>query len=162
MHVGVNSLLANSTLYHPLVNMRKPLGFAGLLAICWPYMHTARLVRVLGEWMKNFLSGAMLIAGFALATSAQAAPGECSVSGYDTFACDVSVDGGGITFELPDGKMFVFSQTVVGEGLGYLIAADARPGSLPEELGAFVPLADEPGCWLGSKDDMKFCAALLQ
>src|SRR5690606_25949338 len=121
VHVGVNSLLTNSTLYHPLVNMRKPLGFAGLLAICWPYMHTARLVRVLGEWMKNFLSGAMLIAGFTLATSAQAAPGECSVSGYDTFACDVSVDGGGITFELPDGKMFVFSQTVVGEGLGYLI-----------------------------------------
>ncbi len=112
--------------------------------------------------MKNFLSGAVFSVGLALAMPAQAAPGECSMTGYDPFACDVAVDGGGITFELPDGKVFVFAQTSGGEGLGYLIEAGAVPGYPPEELGNFAPLADEPGCWFGHKEALKFCAALLQ
>lgn len=112
--------------------------------------------------MKKSLSGAALLIGLALAVPALAAPGECALTGYDSFDCDVAVDGGGITFDLPDGKVFVFAQTADGEGLGYLIAADAAPGSPPEELGRFSPVDGEAGCWLGSKDGLKFCAAVAQ
>lgn len=112
--------------------------------------------------MKNFLSGAALMIGFALAVPALAAPGECSVTGYDSFDCDVAVDGGGITFELPDGQVFVFAQTADGEGLGYLIAANAAPGARPEELGSFSPIEGEAGCWLGAREEMKFCAAVAE
>ncbi len=109
-----------------------------------------------------FVTGAVLLAGLALAVPANAAPGECSVTGYDTFECDVSVDGGGIAFMLPDGRSFVFAHVADGAGLGYIGAADPRPGSYPEELGSFLPVAGEDGCWLGEKDGLKFCAALLQ
>lgn len=112
--------------------------------------------------MKIFVTGAVLLAGLALAVPASAAPGECSVTGYDTFDCDVTADGGGITFALPDGQTFVFAHVADGAGLGYLIAADAPPGRSPEELGSFLPIEGEDGCWLGEKDGTKFCAALLQ
>ncbi len=112
--------------------------------------------------MKNFVTGAALVFGLALAVPAYAARGQCSMTGYDTFDCDVSADGGGITFELPDGSLFVFAQIAAGEGLGYLIAPGAAPGSRPEELGAFSPLDDEPGCWFGPKDEIKFCAAIAE
>ncbi|ODT64774.1 MAG: hypothetical protein ABS75_34095 [Pelagibacterium sp. SCN 63-23] len=112
--------------------------------------------------MKRFVTGAVLLVGFALAGPAMAAPGQCTMTGYDSFECDVTVDGGGITFALPDGQTFVFAHISDGEGLGYLHPAELRPGRYPEELGAFRPLEDEPGCWLGDKDGTKFCAALAE
>lgn len=84
------------------------------------------------------------------------------MTGYDTFECDVTVDGGGITFGLPDGQTFVFAHVADGEGLGYLIPADAKPGRSPQELGTFKPVEGESGCWAGGKDDMKFCAAISE
>ncbi|UYO00799.1 MAG: hypothetical protein KIT02_06220 [Devosia sp.] len=111
--------------------------------------------------MNKVLTGAVLF-GLALAVPAMAAPGECSFTGYESFDCDVAADGGGVTFTLPDGDLFVFAQTEDGEGLGYRIAADVKPGQRPEELGAFSPVEGEPGCWLGSKDELKFCAAIAQ
>lgn len=112
--------------------------------------------------MKKFVTGAVLLAGLAFAGPAQAADGQCSVTGFGEFDCDVAVDGGGITFTLPDGQTFVFAHVADGEGLGYLGAADPRPGTYPEELGSFVPVEGQDGCWYGAKDDITFCAALLQ
>ncbi|MFD1251413.1 MULTISPECIES: hypothetical protein [Devosia] len=112
--------------------------------------------------MRIYLTGAALAFGLALAGVANAAPGQCSMTGFDSFDCDVVVDGGGITFDLPDGSTFVFAHVADGAGLGYRIAPEARPGQLPEELGAFAPIEAEPGCWLGDKDNLKFCAAVLQ
>lgn len=109
-----------------------------------------------------FMTGAVLLAGLTLAVPANAAPGQCSVTNYGTFDCDVTVDGGGITFLLPDGQSFVFAHLDDGAGLGYLGAVDQRPGLYPEELGPFLPVEGEDGCWLGQKDGIKFCAALLQ
>lgn len=86
-----------------------------------------------------------------------AAPGQCTVSGYDTFDCDVAMDGGGLTFTLPDGQTFAFALVEENEGLGYLIAPDARPGQRPDELGSFTPAEGEPGCWLGERDIDRFC-----
>jgi hypothetical protein len=111
--------------------------------------------------MKTIVTGAALL-GLALAVPALAAPGQCSVTGYDTFECDVSVDGGGLTFGLPDGQIFAFALVAADEGLGYRIAADAAPGQRPVELGTFRPVEGEPGCWLGERDGTKFCAALVQ
>lgn len=110
--------------------------------------------------MKIFVTGAALL--IALAAPVAAAPGQCSLTGHDTFACDVTVDGGGITFALPSGETFVFAHEADGEGLGYLIAAEPEAGRLPEELGRFVPVEGEAGCWLGDKDALTFCAALEQ
>ncbi|ODT79274.1 MAG: hypothetical protein ABS76_20660 [Pelagibacterium sp. SCN 64-44] len=112
--------------------------------------------------MKILVTGAALLIGLALAVPAHAAPGQCSMTGYDTFDCDVTADGGGITFGLPDGQTFVFAHVANGAGLGYLLPAEARPGTYPEELGSFLPLEDEQGCWLGERDGVKFCAALVQ
>lgn len=112
--------------------------------------------------MRVFVTGAALVVGLALAAPAVAAPGQCSMTGYDAFACDVTVDGGGITFELPSGETFVFAHEADGEGLGYLIAAQPQPGRYPEELGRFVPVEGEAGCWFGAKDEITFCAALEQ
>lgn len=112
--------------------------------------------------MKIFVTGAVLLAGVSLAAPAIAAPGQCSMTGYEDFACDVDVDGGGITFALPDGQSFVFAHVADGEGLGYLIPTQPEPGALPQELGMFAPVADKPGCWLGAKDDITFCAAIEQ
>src|SRR5689334_17474412 len=67
---------------------------------------------------------------------AMAAPGQCTVGDYGTFDCDVATDGGGVTFALPDGRTFAFAAIGPGEGLGYLIEKDAKPGQRPDELGA--------------------------
>lgn len=117
---------------------------------------------LLGDCMKYLLSGAALIAGFALAVPASAAPGQCSMTGFDSFDCDVTVDGGGISFALPDGRTFVFAHIADGEGLGYMIPSDVQPGRSPVELGTFTPVEDEPGCWSGGKEETKFCAAISQ
>lgn len=112
--------------------------------------------------MKRFLTGAALLAGFALAGSAVAAPGQCEMTGYDSFDCDVIVDGGGLTFGLPDGQIFAFALVNDQEGQAYRIAADAVPGQRPVELGTFVPAENEPGCWMGTRSELKFCALVVQ
>ncbi|KKB10018.1 hypothetical protein [Devosia chinhatensis] len=112
--------------------------------------------------MKMFVTGAVLLVGLALAAPASAAPGQCSLSGIGEFSCDVSVDGGGITFSLPDGRLFVFAHVSNGEGLAYIGSGEPSPGQYPSELGAFVPAQDRAGCWMQEDGEMTFCAALLQ
>lgn len=112
--------------------------------------------------MKTFLTGVVIVAGFALAAPAAAAPGECSITGYNDFPCDISVDGGGITFDLPDGETFVFVHGGDDQGMGYLIPAQSDPGDRPRELGNFEPVHGEAGCWFGERDEITFCAALEQ
>lgn len=112
--------------------------------------------------MRTFLTGAAVLAGLALVVPAQAMPGQCSVTGYEDFACSVDADGGGLTFVLPDGQTFVFAQLEDGAGFAYRIADDNQPGSRPEELGMFAPLDSKPGCWLGEKDAITFCVSVEQ
>lgn len=96
-----------------------------------------------------------------MAVAAVAAPGQCTVSDIGTFDCDVAMDGGGLTFELPDGSTFAFALVDAQQGVGYLIEADAKPGQPPEDLGSFLPVEGEAGCWISGKD-YKFCAALAE
>ncbi len=102
-----------------------------------------------------------LAAAGVMAGAAWAAPGQCMVSGYETFPCDVAVDGGGVTFGLPDGQVFAFALTAADEGLGYLIAAEAGPGSPPDELGRFTRVPGEDGCWMHD-EDLQFCVLVEQ
>lgn len=115
-----------------------------------------------GERMKTKIMGAALLAGLSLVSPASAASGQCSLTGYDPFECDVELDGSGLTFGLPDGQIFAFAVTGDGEGLGYRIPAGAAPGQRPIELGRFVPVAAEPGCWQGERSGIKFCASVMQ
>lgn len=112
--------------------------------------------------MRNIVTGAALTLGLALAVPANAAPGQCQVTGYGDFPCEVNVDGGGITFALPDGQTFVFAHEADGEGQGYLIDAEPQPGRYPKELGRFAPVTGPEGCWYGEKDDITFCALLVK
>ena len=112
--------------------------------------------------MKIMFTGAVLAASLALAAPAMAVSGQCSLTGYEAFDCDVATDGGGLTFVLPDGQTFAFALIGENEGLGYRIAADARPGQRPEELGTFAPLPEEPGCWLSDRNETKFCAMVFE
>lgn len=93
--------------------------------------------------------------------SAAAAPGQCTVSGYDTFDCDVALDGDGLTFALPDGKTFAFTLTGADVGVAFLIAADPSPGQRPEELHAFRAVDGQPGCW-ARDEDFAFCVLVEQ
>lgn len=111
--------------------------------------------------MKTIVTG-VLLAGFALAVPATAAPGQCSITGFDTFECDVVMDGGGLTFGLPDGEIFAFALVAENRGQGYRIPAGSRPGQRPVELGVFRPVEGEPGCWLGDRDEIRFCASIAQ
>ena len=97
----------------------------------------------------------------AMVTLAAATPGQCTVAGFDTFDCDVALDGGGLTFELPDGKTFAFTLSEEGVGTAFLIAADAQPGQRPEELGQFSAVEGEPGCW-ARDEDYQFCVLVEQ
>lgn len=112
--------------------------------------------------MKIMFTGAMLAVSLALAAPALAVSGQCSLTGYDEFDCEVETDGAGLTFALPDGQTFAFALTEENQGLGYLLAADAKPGQLPDELGAFTPIADEPGCWQAERNETKFCALVFE
>lgn len=112
--------------------------------------------------MRILFTGAVLAAGFALAVPAWAVSGQCSLTGYESFECDVTTDGGGLTFDLPDGQTFAFAVTGEGEGFGYRIAADAAPGQRPVELGTFVPAPDEPGCWQSVRNETRFCALVFE
>lgn len=112
--------------------------------------------------MKTMLTGAVLLCGLALAVPAAAAPGQCFLTGYGAFPCDVSADGGGLTFPLPDGNVFAFALVAVDEGVGYRVAADAEPGQAPKVLGTFRPVTGEDGCWQADRDEIRFCAAVEQ
>ncbi|KKC34699.1 hypothetical protein [Devosia psychrophila] len=98
--------------------------------------------------------GAMAVAGYA-------APGQCTVSGYSAFDCDVVTDGGGLTFGLPDGRTFAFALMEEGVGMGYLIEADAAPGARPEEIHDLLAVDGKPGCW-AREDEFEFCVLIEQ
>ena len=97
----------------------------------------------------------------AMVVAASAAPGQCVVTGFGTFDCDVAVDGGGLTFELPDGQTFAFAVDEDGVGTGYLTAADAAPGARPDEEEDLVAVDGKPGCW-ARDDDFEFCALVVE
>lgn len=107
-------------------------------------------------------TGAMLAVSLALAGPAAAVSGQCSLTGYEAFDCEVETDGGGLTFALPDGQTFAFALVEDGQGLGYLIGANATPGQRPEELGSFLPVPSEAGCWQSERDETKFCALVFE
>ena len=96
-----------------------------------------------------------------MVTPAIAAPGQCTVTGYDTFDCDVALDGAGLTFELPDGRTFAFTLIEEGVGTAFLIAPDAEPGQRPEELREFSAVEGKPGCW-ARDEDYEFCVLIEQ
>ncbi|MCS6762079.1 MAG: hypothetical protein MO846_08940 [Candidatus Devosia symbiotica] len=91
-----------------------------------------------------------------------AEPAQCTASGFGTFDCDVTRDGGGLTFAVPDGQVFAFGLADQDKGLVYLNQADAGPGTYPQELGAMMPSADAPGCWVGGKDSFAFCVLVAR
>jgi hypothetical protein len=102
---------------------------------------------------------AALAIGIAVAA---AAPGQCTISDLGSFSCDVAVDGDGLTFSLPDGRIFAFALDEDGAGgTGYLIDMDASPGKRPEEVGQLVPVEGKPGCW-ARDDEFRFCAMVEQ
>lgn len=105
--------------------------------------------------------GAVLIWGV-LAGAAMAAPGQCSVTGFAPFDCDVVLDGDGLTFALTDGQVLAFAASDVGKGMVYLAPADAMPGQPPVALGAFSAKPNAPGCWANGRDDFEFCALVAQ
>ncbi|WP_332685916.1 hypothetical protein [Devosia sp.] len=107
----------------------------------------------------RFLTATLIWA--AMVVAAAAAPGQCSVTGYDSFDCDVALDGGGLTFELPDGAIFAFAVIEDGMGEGYVIAADAAPGQPPQVLRDLRPVDGQPGCW-ARDEDYQFCVLLEQ
>ena len=96
-----------------------------------------------------------------MTTLAMAAPGQCTVTGFGSFDCDVTLDGGGLTFPLPNGQTFVFALTEADKGEVYLIDADAAPGQRPEELREFSAVAGQPGCW-ARDEDYSFCVLIAE
>lgn len=97
-----------------------------------------------------------------LAGVAQAEPALCSVTGFESFDCELSRDGGGVSFVLPDGQVFAFALLAPDVGEGYLSAEDAPEGSYPRELGAMTQAVDAPGCWVGGKDGFAFCVEMAE
>jgi hypothetical protein len=116
-----------------------------------------------GKDLKRLIwAAALAVAGCgAMVSLAAAAPGQCMVSGYDTFDCDVALDGGGLTFTLPDGQIFAFTLIEEGVGMAYLIDPKAAPGQRPAELREFRAVAGEPGCW-ARDEDYQFCVLVQQ
>jgi hypothetical protein len=97
----------------------------------------------------------------AMAMAASAAPGQCAVTGYGTFDCDVVLDGGGLTFGLPDGGIFAFALVSEAAGEAYLIAPGSAPGQPPQTLRELRPVEGEPGCWARG-DEFEFCALVAE
>ena len=111
---------------------------------------------------KKMMLAAALLAGAAMMViPAWAQPGQCSVTGAGTFACDVVVDGGGFSFGLPNGAVLAFTLSEPGLGTAYLIESDARPGQRPRELKDFAAVPDRPGCW-AREDGFEFCALVFE
>ena len=71
------------------------------------------------------------------------------------------VDGDGFSFALPDGDVLAFTLVEPSLGLAFLIPNGAKPGLRPRELGEFIPLLGQPGCWVG-EDDHQFCALVFE
>jgi hypothetical protein len=113
-----------------------------------------------GQDLKRLIwVAAMAVA--ACGTLAAAAPGQCTLSGYDAFDCDVALDGGGLTFTLPDGQIFAFTLIEEGMGTAYLIDPEAAPGQRPDELREFEAVEGRPGCW-ARDEDYEFCVLVQQ
>ncbi|HEY0034978.1 MAG TPA: hypothetical protein VGB81_17080 [Devosia sp.] len=110
---------------------------------------------------KKIMLVAAVMAGAAIGTSAVAQPGQCSVTGYGTFDCDVVIDGGGFSFALPDGQVLAFTLSEADLGSAFLLAADAQPGKRPRELDDFKPKQSKPGCWV-REDGFEFCALVFE
>ncbi|MDB5615659.1 MAG: hypothetical protein JWQ22_3312 [Devosia sp.] len=105
---------------------------------------------------------ALAAAGLGVTTLAgYAAPGQCTVSGYGGFDCDVVTDGGGLTFGLPHGRTFAFALMEEGVGTGYLIAGDAAPGARPKAIQDMTAVDGKPECWARA-DEFEFCALIEQ
>ena len=106
-----------------------------------------------GQDLKRLIwAAAMAVAACGTVTLATAAPGQCTVTGYDAFDCDVALDGGGLTFTLPDGQIFAFTLIEEGMGTAYLIDPEAAPGQRPDELREFSAIEGKPGCWARDAD----------
>ncbi len=97
----------------------------------------------------------------AMVTLAQATPAQCTVTDYGQFDCDVALDGGGLTFNLPDGRTFAFTLTEKDRGVAFLIEADAKPGQPPQELHEFKAVDGKAGCW-ARNDAYEFCVLVAQ
>lgn len=97
----------------------------------------------------------------AMVAGAAAAPGQCTVTGYDTFDCEVALDGSGLTFALPDGSIFAFAIDDEGAGTGYLVAPAGAAGSLPDEIRGLDAVEGKPGCW-ARDDEFEFCVLIQQ
>lgn len=108
-------------------------------------------------WATAIVAAAFGVMG----TATVAAPGQCTVSGYDTFDCDVALDGGGLTFALPDGRIFAFTLVEDGVGTAFLVDAEAAPGDLPDELREFRAVEGKPGCWRRD-EDYEFCVLVQE
>ena len=108
--------------------------------------------------MKITVLGSALIWGL-LTGVAHAEPGQCVVTGFETFDCELARDGGGLTFALPDGRVFSFALVSENEGLAYLTEPETM---YPTELGRMTPASDAPGCWVGGKDGFTFCAQVAE
>ena len=117
-----------------------------------------------GQDLKRMISAiavGAVVAG--MVTMAVAAPGQCTVTDFGSFDCDVVLDGGGLTFGLPDGQNFAFALVAEDEGLAYLISPDAAPGVRPKELGTYRPAEGETGCWISARDsDDRFCVLVAE
>ena len=113
--------------------------------------------------MKRLILAAALglAAGGMTVSLAAAAPGQCSITGFEPFDCDVALDGGGLTFTLPDGQVFAFTLIEDGVGTAYLIDPDAAPGQRPDELREFRAVEGKPGCW-ARDEDYHFCVLVEQ
>lgn len=98
----------------------------------------------------------------AVVTSAMAMPGQCTVTGYGWFDCEVVLDGAGLAFDLPDGRTFAFTLTEEGSGTGFLGDADPEPGQYPKVLQGFSALENKPGCWASEQEDFEFCVLVQQ
>lgn len=92
-----------------------------------------------------------------MTTIALAQPGRCYVEGYDWFDCDIAADGGGITFDLPDGKTFALAIYEPGLGQGFLTDPESDR-ILPNDLGEFRQVEAGPACWRGEREIELFCA----
>lgn len=102
---------------------------------------------------------AAMIAGTAISTAAFDQPGQCTVTGYGTFDCDVVVDGQSLSFSLPDGGTLAFTLLEPALGVGYLLSPNAKAGQGITEMDGFAPIMDEPGCW--ARDQFEFCAMVF-
>lgn len=107
--------------------------------------------------MKVLVAGALLAGGLAMVSPVAAAPGQCMLTGFESFPCDVAIDGAGLAFDLPDGRRFAVVFDEAGQGTAFARRPDAAPGTRPGDLGRFLPVAGEAGCWQKAGAEDRFC-----